>query len=117
MISQARLPEIVDLAKKYDALTMVDDAHGEGVLGTGGRGVVNHFNLEGEVRPRLKKKTRWGEYSALTHTRHHTRRIPGIPGSAKRRFFFSSRGRDVYYSPRWTSRSAACPRHSRSWGP
>ena len=45
----ARLPEIVDLAKKYDALTMVDDAHGEGVLGTGGRGVVNHFGLEGEV--------------------------------------------------------------------
>ena len=34
----ARLPEIVDLAKKYDALTMVDDAHGEGVLGKGGRG-------------------------------------------------------------------------------
>ena len=45
----ARLPEIVDLAKKYDALTMVDDAHGEGVLGQGGRGVVNHFGLEGEV--------------------------------------------------------------------
>ena len=45
----ARLPEIVDLAKKYDALTMVDDAHGEGVLGKGGRGVVNHFGLEGEV--------------------------------------------------------------------
>ena len=41
----ARLPEIVDLAKKYDALTMVDDAHGEGVLGQGGRGVVNHFGL------------------------------------------------------------------------
>lgn len=45
----ARLPQIVDLAKKYDALTMVDDAHGEGVLGKGGRGVVNHFGLEGEV--------------------------------------------------------------------
>jgi len=45
----APLPEIVDLAKKYDALTMVDDAHGEGVLGRGGRGVVNHFRLEGEV--------------------------------------------------------------------
>jgi len=45
----APLPKIVDLAKKYDALTMVDDAHGEGVLGKGGRGVVNHFGLEGEV--------------------------------------------------------------------
>jgi len=45
----ARLPKIVELAKKYDALTMVDDAHGEGVLGFGGRGVVNHFGLEGEV--------------------------------------------------------------------
>merc|ERR1711865_1042266 len=45
----ARLPHIVDLAKKYDALTMVDDAHGEGVLGEGGRGIVNHFGLEGEV--------------------------------------------------------------------
>jgi len=45
----APLPQIVDLAKKYDALTMVDDAHGEGVIGKGGRGVVNHFGLEGEV--------------------------------------------------------------------
>jgi len=45
----APLPQIVDLAKKYDALTMVDDAHGEGVLGKGGRGLVNHFGLEGEV--------------------------------------------------------------------
>ena len=42
----AKLPKIVELAKKYDALTMVDDAHGEGVLGEGGRGVVNHFGLE-----------------------------------------------------------------------
>ena len=45
----AKLPKIVELAKKYDALTMVDDAHGEGVLGQGGRGLVNHFGLEGEV--------------------------------------------------------------------
>mmetsp|Transcript_108568 Transcript_108568/g.188552 ORF Transcript_108568/g.188552 Transcript_108568/m.188552 type:complete len:423 (-) Transcript_108568:69-1337(-) len=45
----ANLPKIVELAKKYDALTMVDDAHGEGVLGKGGRGLVNHFGLEGEV--------------------------------------------------------------------
>ena len=45
----APLPEIVRLAKQYDALTMVDDAHGEGVLGKGGRGIVNHFGLDGQV--------------------------------------------------------------------
>jgi glycine C-acetyltransferase len=45
----APLPEIVKLAKKYGALTMVDDAHGEGVMGKGGRGVVNHFGLVGEI--------------------------------------------------------------------
>lgn len=45
----APLPEIVKLAKKYEALTMVDDAHGEGVLGKGGRGIVDHFNLHGQI--------------------------------------------------------------------
>lgn len=45
----AKLPQIVDLAKKYDALTMVDDAHGEGVLGKGGRGTADHFGVVGEV--------------------------------------------------------------------
>jgi glycine C-acetyltransferase len=45
----APLPGIVKLAKQYDALTMVDDAHGEGVLGKNGRGIVDHFGLEGEI--------------------------------------------------------------------
>ena len=45
----APLSEIVTLAKKYDALTMVDDAHGEGVLGKGGRGIVDHFGLVGQI--------------------------------------------------------------------
>jgi glycine C-acetyltransferase len=45
----APLPEIVELAEKYGAITMVDDAHGEGVLGKGGRGIVDHFNLHGRV--------------------------------------------------------------------
>ena len=45
----ARLPEIVALAKKYGAITMTDDAHGEGVLGSHGRGIVDHFNLHGQV--------------------------------------------------------------------
>ena len=43
----AKLPEIVKLAKKYKALTYVDDAHGSGVLGHSGRGTVDHFNLHG----------------------------------------------------------------------
>ena len=45
----AKLPEIVKLAKKYHCLTYVDDAHGSGVLGSHGRGTVDHFNLHGEV--------------------------------------------------------------------
>ena len=45
----APLPQIVELAKKYNALTLVDDAHGEGVMGKGGRGVVDHFGLHGKV--------------------------------------------------------------------
>jgi len=45
----AHLPDIVGLAKKYNAVTMVDDAHGEGVLGDHGRGIVDHFHLHGQV--------------------------------------------------------------------
>ncbi len=45
----APLKEIVDLAAKYQAITYVDDAHGDGVLGENGRGITNHFHLEGKV--------------------------------------------------------------------
>ena len=45
----APLPELVEVAERYDAIMMVDDAHGEGVLGHGGRGIVDHFNLHGRV--------------------------------------------------------------------
>jgi glycine C-acetyltransferase len=45
----APLPEIVKLAKKYGAMSLVDDAHGEGVLGRAGRGIVDHFGLHGQV--------------------------------------------------------------------
>ncbi|HHY34301.1 MAG TPA: glycine C-acetyltransferase [Firmicutes bacterium] len=45
----APLPEIVKVAREFDAIVMVDDAHGEGVLGRSGRGIVNHFGLEGQV--------------------------------------------------------------------
>lgn len=45
----APLSEIVEVAQKYDAMVMVDDAHGEGVLGNAGRGIADHFGLHGEV--------------------------------------------------------------------
>lgn len=45
----APLKEIVELAKKHGAMTYVDDAHGDGVLGENGKGIVHHFHLEGKV--------------------------------------------------------------------
>jgi len=45
----APLPAIVDVAERHEAIVMVDDAHGEGVLGRGGRGIVDHFGLHGRV--------------------------------------------------------------------
>ncbi len=45
----APLPELTEVAERFNALIMVDDAHGEGVLGDGGRGVVDHFHLHGRV--------------------------------------------------------------------
>ncbi|MGH7145436.1 MAG: glycine C-acetyltransferase [Planctomycetota bacterium] len=43
------LPEIVTLAEKYGAAVMVDDSHGTGVVGKTGRGVIEHYGLEGKV--------------------------------------------------------------------
>jgi glycine C-acetyltransferase len=45
----APLDEIYEVTRDYDVILMVDDAHGEGVLGEGGRGIVDHFNLHGKV--------------------------------------------------------------------
>ncbi|MCW5874428.1 MAG: glycine C-acetyltransferase [Anaerolineales bacterium] len=45
----APLPEIYVVTSQADAILMVDDAHGEGVLGKGGRGIVDHFDLHGKV--------------------------------------------------------------------
>jgi len=43
----APLDELYEVAEKYNVMTMVDDAHGEGVLG-GGKGIVHHFGLQGK---------------------------------------------------------------------
>ncbi len=45
----ANLPKIVELAKKYNATVMVDEAHSIGVFGEGGRGICNHFGLTDDV--------------------------------------------------------------------
>ena len=45
----APLDRLADIAERYDIMLMVDDAHGEGVLGRGGRGIVDHFGLHGRV--------------------------------------------------------------------
>ena len=44
-----KLPEIVAIARRHDAAVMVDDAHGFGVLGNGGRGTAEHFGLTAET--------------------------------------------------------------------
>ncbi|MFQ5616332.1 MAG: glycine C-acetyltransferase [Anaerolineales bacterium] len=45
----APLDKVYGVAQNYDSILMVDDAHGEGVLGKGGRGIVDHFDLHGKV--------------------------------------------------------------------
>ena len=45
----AKLPEIAELAKKYGAITVVDDSHGTGVMGKTGRGTIEHYGLTGKI--------------------------------------------------------------------
>ncbi len=45
----APLPEIVTLAKRYGASILVDDAHGDGVMGSFGKGTVSYYGLEGDI--------------------------------------------------------------------
>ena len=45
----AKLPEIVELARAHDAIVVVDDSHGTGVMGKTGRGTIEHFGLTGQI--------------------------------------------------------------------
>ena len=47
--SIAKLPEILELARRYDAIVVMDDSHATGVLGSTGRGTAEHFGVLGEV--------------------------------------------------------------------
>ena len=78
----AKLPDIVDLARKYGARVMVDDAHGLGVIGEGGRGTASYYGLEDEVDIYMgtfsKSLASLGGYMAskavvVDYTRHNSR--------------------------------------------
>ena len=45
----AKLPDILELARAHDAVVIVDDSHGTGVIGATGRGVVEHYGVLGQV--------------------------------------------------------------------
>ena len=45
----AKLPDLVELARKYDAVLAVDDSHATGVLGKGGRGTAEHYGMLGQI--------------------------------------------------------------------
>jgi len=47
--SIAPLPDLVELCRRHDAVLVVDDSHGTGVLGEHGRGTAEHFGLLGEI--------------------------------------------------------------------
>ena len=47
--SIAPLPDLVEVCRRHEAVLMVDDSHGTGVLGTHGRGTAEHFGLLGEI--------------------------------------------------------------------
>ncbi|WP_134687103.1 glycine C-acetyltransferase [Brevibacillus migulae] len=68
----ALLPEIVELAEKYNAMVMVDDAHASGVFGSNGRGTVDHFDLNGRVHIQVGTLSKaigvLGGYVASTQT-------------------------------------------------
>jgi len=48
-----KLPEMVELAEKYDAFVFIDEAHASGVLGKTGKGTVEHFNVHGRVEVQM----------------------------------------------------------------
>lgn len=84
----APLPAIVDVAEQQGLLVMVDDAHGEGVLGKGGRGIVDHFDLHGRVHVEVGTLSKaFGVVGGLVAG---NRRIVELLRQRARPFLFSS---------------------------
>ena len=84
----ANLPEICRLAKKYGARVMVDDAHGLGVIGEGGRGTASYYGLEDDVDIYMgtfsKSLASLGGYMAASH------RVVDYVRHSSRPFIFSA---------------------------
>jgi 8-amino-7-oxononanoate synthase len=80
----SNLPEIVKIAKKYDAKILVDDAHGVGVMGKNGRGTAEHFGLEHEIDIVMGTFSKSfaslggyvaGEKKVIQYIKHHARSL------------------------------------------
>ncbi len=84
----APLDEIHKLARKYDAILMVDDAHASGVIGKQGRGTVNHFGLDGKVEIQIGTLSK--AFAAVGGYAATTRELRDYLGSVARPFLFSS---------------------------
>jgi glycine C-acetyltransferase len=84
----APLPEIVDLAERYEAFVMVDDAHASGVMGENGRGTPSHFNLTDRVQ--LQIGTLSKAIAAIGGYVAGSKALVGYLTSVGRPFMFSS---------------------------
>jgi glycine C-acetyltransferase len=107
----APLPALYEVAQKYDLMFMVDDAHGEGVLGRGGRGIVDHFGLHGKVD--IEVGTLSKAFGVVAVWWPATRQSSSGCGSAGGRS--CSPRQSPRRMPRPVSRPSTCSRHPRNW--
>lgn len=75
------LPRLVEIAKKYNARILIDDAHSTGVIGVGGRGTASHFDLEKDVDMTMGTFSKTfaslggfvvGERAVINYIKHHS---------------------------------------------
>ena len=102
----APLPELCDLAEKYNCIMMVDDAHSSGVLGRGGRGTVDHLGV-----PRARAHS--GGHAQQSHRRDGRVRLR--LARPDRFSVFAARGRSSFPLRIRRLRRRPARRHSRCW--
>ena len=111
----ANLPEIVEIAKEFDLITYVDDAHGSGVTGKG-KGTVKHFGLEKEIDFQIGTLSKAigvvGGYVAGTQELIDWLKVRSRP------FLFSTAFRQAMLLPswaHWTKSSESTELHDKLW--